>query len=248
MSEDILKSSPIRWDAKGVPHSVIFRDKYYCTQNGYEECCYVSDQGNNLRERFSNLDPNVPGTFTIIETGFGTGLSFCCAWQLWDECAPASWSLHFISIELYPLSNQEVVQALNIWPSLLSYKDALSEQYKPYTSGIESFYFKNGKIQLSIVFEDVVVALQKILTQKVAPEQADAWFLNGFSPFSNPLMWTSDVFKGMARLSRKGTTLSTFTVAVAVRKGLEAEGFKVEKIPGYGTKKNVLKGSFVGND
>jgi tRNA 5-methylaminomethyl-2-thiouridine biosynthesis bifunctional protein len=77
----------IRWDAKGVPHSLTFRDKYFCTQNGYEECCYVSDKGNDLRERFSNLDPAIQGTFTIIETGFGTGLSFCCVWQLWEQHA-----------------------------------------------------------------------------------------------------------------------------------------------------------------
>ena len=245
MDSKIIEDSTIRWDAKGVPHSVVFRAKYFCTQNGYEECCYVADKGNNLRERFLKLDPNTKGTFTIIETGFGTGLSFCCAWQMWDQCAPASWMLHFISVDLYPLSTEDLTRALSIWPSLSSYKESLSVQYKPFDSGIKHFYLNGSRVHLTIAFEDVVVALRKIYQQGIAPGGADAWFLNGFSPFSNPLMWTADVFKGMALLSREGTTLSTFTVAVAVRMGLEVEGFKVEKIPGYGTKKHVLKGSFI---
>jgi tRNA 5-methylaminomethyl-2-thiouridine biosynthesis bifunctional protein len=234
----------IRWDAKGVPHSEVFRDKYFCTQNGYEECCYVADQGNNFRERFSKLDPNTSGTFTIIETGFGTGLSFCCAWQLWEQCAPSSWKLHFISLELYPLSAEDLTRALNVWPAIAVYKEALSLQYKPFTTGIHHFDFNEGKTRLTIAFDDVVVALKNIFEQKMAPQGADAWLLNGFSPFSNPLMWSEDVFKGMALLSHQGTTLSTFTVAVAVRQGLEAQGFVVEKIPGYGTKRHVLKGYF----
>lgn len=237
-----IKTKHIQWDAKGVPYSTIFRDKYFCTQNGYEECCYVSGKGNDLPERFSKLDPLRTGTFTIIETGFGTGLSFCCAWQLWEKYAPASWKLHFISIELYPLAVEDLNQALAMWPILVPYKEALTAQYQPLKEGIKDFYFNN--VHLTIVFEDVVLALKTITQKNLAPGKADAWFLNGFSPFSNPLMWIPDVFKGMALLSKRETTLSTFTVAAAVRKGLEAEGFVVEKIPGYGTKKHVLKGHF----
>ena len=244
MNSKTAQEMTIRWDAKGVPHSLIFRDKYFCTQNGYEECCYVADKGNRLRERFLELDPNTKGIFTIIETGFGTGLSFCCAWQLWEQCAPVSWSLHFISIELYPLSTEDVTRALDVWPALSSYKEQLSAQYKPFDSGIKHFHFNKPKVQLTIVFEDVVVALKEIFEQGIAPHGADAWLLNGFSPFKNPLMWSTDVFKGMALVSREGTTLSTFTVAVAVREGLEAQGFAVERIPGYGTKRHVLKGFF----
>lgn len=234
----------IRWDAKGVPHSLLFRDKYFCTQNGYEESFYVSCQGNNLQERFLTLDPKVSGTFTIIETGFGTGLSFCSAWYLWKQCAPVSWKLHFVSLELYPLNREDVDRALSVWPNLSDFRQALVQQYVPAPGEVKHFEFKEDRIQLSIVFEEVVDALRTIKEKNIAPHGADAWFLNGFSPFSNPLMWRPEVFKGMALLSKKGSTLATFTVAGFVRRGLEAEGFKVERIPGYGTKKTVLVGSF----
>jgi tRNA 5-methylaminomethyl-2-thiouridine biosynthesis bifunctional protein len=235
----------IRWDAKGNPHSTLFKDKYFCTQNGYEESRHVAIQGNNLRERFSQLDPQNPGTFTIIETGFGTGLTFCCPWQLWEECAPKSWKLHFISIELYPLTIDEINRALSVWPVLKKCQEVLVSHYRPLESGIGHFDL-TPQVRLTIVFEDVIVALKQIKDQNLAPNGADVWLLNGFSPFSNPLMWSEGVFKGMAPLSKKGTTLSTFTVAAVVRHGLEAQGFKVERVPGHGIKRHVLKGEFHG--
>lgn len=232
----------IRWDDKGVPHSIHFRDKYFCTQNGYEEYHHVSSAGNHLPERFAQLDPSAPGTFTIMETGFGTGLCFCTMWQIWDRFAPKSWELHFVSLELYPLSNDDLDRALSFWPPVEEYRKFLITQYQPYADGTRHFSFPDRRVRLTIVFEDVIVALKKIYDENVAPQKADAWLLNGFSPFANPGMWTPEVFAGMAKLSKPGTTLSTFTVAGHVRRGLEAAGFKVERTPGYGTKKQMLKG------
>jgi tRNA 5-methylaminomethyl-2-thiouridine biosynthesis bifunctional protein len=240
-------SSPdqsIRWDDKGVPHSVHFRDKYFCTQNGYEEYRYISGYGNGLEERFTKLDPSANGTFTIIETGFGTGMCFCCIWELWDQFAPKSWKLHFISVELYPLSNADLDRALSVWAPLAQYRQLLSAQYQPYQNEIRDFHFEEHRVRLTVVFADVVIALKKIYDENVAVEKADAWLLNGFSPFANPQMWAPEVFQGMALLSKKGTTLSTFTVAGHVRRGLEAVGFSLKKIPGYGTKKQMLRGVF----
>lgn len=238
--------APIRWDYRGLPHSVAFNDKYFCTDNGYEETLYVSCQGNQLQERFSKLDPQKLGTFTIIETGFGLALSFCTLWQLWDQCAPSSWKLHFISIELYPVAVEDLSRALAIWPMLSDYKEALVAQYQPSEGGVKDFYFERGQVFLTIVFEDVLNALSHIHEKAIAPNGADAWFLNGFAPFKNPKMWSDEVFQKMAPLSRKGTTLSTFTVAGFVRRGLEASGFVVERIKGHGKKKQILTGFFGG--
>lgn len=243
-SSDIAPISPIRWDAKGVPHSIEFRDKYFCTQNGYEEYRHILIYGSDFPQRFAQLDPTQNGTFRVIETGFGTGLSFCCLWQLWQQYAPASWTLHFISIELYPLSSADLDRALSVWPHLAQYRQMLSHQYQPLSAGIRDFDFPTAKTRLTIVFADVVDALATILKQGIAETGADGWLLNGFSPFANPRMWVPDVFEGMARLSQAGTTFSTFTVAGAVRRGLETAGFAVEKFSGYGTKKEMLRGTF----
>lgn len=238
--------NPIRWDTQGVPHSIVFRDKYFCTQNGLEEYRYILKEGSRLAERFAALDPSVKGTFVVGETGFGTGLNFCTLWELWENCAPASWSLHYLSVELYPLSNAELDRALCAWRDMEKYRHLLTAQYQPLANQLADLYFQDNRVRLTIVFEDVVDALEKIYQQNIAEQKVDAWLLNGFSPFANPRMWVLDVFKAMARLSKSGTTFSTFTVAGAVRRGLEEAGFSVQKFPGYGTKKQMLRGSFHG--
>ncbi|MBF0594352.1 MAG: tRNA (5-methylaminomethyl-2-thiouridine)(34)-methyltransferase MnmD [Candidatus Omnitrophica bacterium] len=236
-------TAAIMWDDCGMPHSVLFDDKYFCRESGYEEALYVACHGNRLRERFSALDSLVTGTFTIIETGFGTGLDFCCAWQLWEECAPRSWSLNFVSLELYPLSAEQIARALDLWPCLSPHKEELAAVYKP-VPDMGVYLLSEGRVRLTIVFDDVLRALRAISEQKLAPNGADAWFLDGFAPSKNPRMWSDGVFEGMARLSRPGTTLSTFTVAGFVRRGLSARGFEVQRVSGHGEKKNVLTGHF----
>lgn len=237
-------SHNIRWDENGVPHSLKFNDKYFCTQNGYEEYRHVAGGGNDLSRRLRDLDPSREGIFTVIETGFGTGMCFCCLWEMWETHAPKSWTLHYISIELYPLSTEEIKRALDVWPVLDKYKNLLSGQYQPKPGEVSHFKFNNDRVCLTLVFRDVVVALEMIREKELAPGMADVWLLNGFSPFANPRMWVPEVFAGMAKLSKPGTTLSTFTAAGHVRRGLQAAGFEVERVRGFGTKKQIIKGVF----
>ena len=234
----------IVWDPNGVPRSAAFDDQYFCQDNGYEEAVHVCCHGNQLSARFQKLDPVHPGTFTIIETGFGTGLDFCCAWKMWEECAPKSWTLHFVSVERYPVTPDDLSRALGLWPAIKLYKGALVAQYKPVPGSVGKMSFSNNQVRLTIVFDDVVFALKTILQNQIAPLGADAWFLDGFGPSKNSQMWSEHVFAAMAPLSRSGTTLSTFTVAGPVRRGLEAKGFALKKIPGHGRKNQILTGIF----
>lgn len=236
------------WDENGLPHSVNFDDKYFCKENGYEETLYVSCQGNRLSDRFQALNPSREGIFTIIETGFGTGLNFCCAWKVFEENAPKSWKLRFISLEKFPISNEQLLRALSLWPLLETYKLKLAAQYQPSSlNNTKEWQFDEGRIQLVIVFDDVLKALKIMDDKNMAPQGADAWFLDGFAPAKNPEMWADRVYQAMALLSRPGiSTLATFTVAGFVRRGLDAAGFRVEKWLGYGIKKHVLIGTYKG--
>lgn len=235
------------WDAEGLPRSLRFDDKYFCRDNGYEEAIYVNCEGNNLSRRFSALDPLVKRTFTILETGFGTGLDFCCACEAWLGSAPATWTLNFVSLELYPMTAGEIDRALSLWPRLSVFREMLVAQYVPVLGGIKKMSFMDDRVRLTVVFEEVVTALQTIKKNgMILSGGADALFLDGFGPAKNPEMWVQGVFDGAAALSRRGTSLSTFTVAGSVRRGLEAAGFEVRRIKGHGKKNQILVGEFQG--
>jgi tRNA 5-methylaminomethyl-2-thiouridine biosynthesis bifunctional protein len=239
-----MVSPLIKWDSQGTPFSVVFDDMYFCAVNGYEDALHIFCGGNRLEERFKKLDGSVSGVFTIIETGFGTGLIFCVVWKLWNEHAPASWILNFLSVEKYPLSVLELKQALGAWPLLKPHADQLTANYKVPLDKRGVFNLDQGHVILTVVFEDIILGLETIAREALAGPAADALFLDGFSPRKNPEMWTAAVFAGLARLSGPGTSLATFTVAGWVRRGLESQGFKIQKVTGYGCKNQMLAGFF----
>jgi len=70
----------------------------------------------------------------------------------------------------------------------------------------------------------------------------DVWYLDGFSPSKNPEMWAKEIFLFMKKNSKKDASFATYTTAGFVREGLTEVGFVVEKFPGFGNKKHMLKG------
>ena len=82
----------IEW-RDGQPYASEFQDVYFSTDHGLQETEYVFLQGNALTQRWQNLAHQ---TFTIAESGFGTGLNFLCAAKLWLALAPKNAHLHFI--------------------------------------------------------------------------------------------------------------------------------------------------------
>ncbi len=226
------KEEILTWQ-DGQPVSKAYGDVYFSRASGIEETRYVYLQHNRLPERWRALDRNL---FTIGETGFGTGLNFLCAWQLWRECAPADARLHFVSAEKYPLHPEELREALALWPELASLSQALLDQYEILSPGWRRFQFENGRITLTLLIGDARDTLP-LLNAKV-----DAWFLDGFSPSVNPELWQPPLFQQVARLSAPGATFATFTSAGEVRRGLQAAGFDVHRVPGHGHKRHMSCG------
>lgn len=219
----------------GQPVSRRFGDVYFSRDSGLEETRHVFLAGNGLRERWAALAPH--GRFTIGETGFGTGLNFAAAWALWDEVAPRSARLRFVSVERHPLPPADVSRTLGLWPELARYREALLAQWTEVAPGWQRFVFGGGRVLLTLLAGDVRTVLPRL------DGRVDAWFLDGFAPGKNPEMWRAEVLAEVARLSASGATCATYTVAGEVRRGLEAAGFAVEKTPGFGRKREMLRGA-----
>lgn len=71
--------------------------------------------------------------------------------------------------------------------------------------------------------------------------RADAWYLDGFAPARNPQMWEPGLLGAVGAASAPDSVAATYSVAGAVRRGLEAAGFTLERLPGYGRKREMLR-------
>jgi len=220
----------------GLPFSSRFGDVYFSVDSGLEETRHVFLQGNQLVVRFAALSAG--DSFTIGETGFGTGLNFLCAWQLFEQTAPPGTSLDFFSIERFPLDDDELRAALALWPELKLFAEALLQCWHRCVPGWNRWSFGGGRVRLTLAIGDVAEVLPQLQNGVV-----DAWFLDGFSPAKNPEMWDEEVLSGIARASHSAATLATYTSAGWVRRGLLQAGFAVERVPGYGRKREMLRGT-----
>ncbi len=223
----------------GLPYSLEFNDVYFNTDDGLAETEHVFITHNQLQQRFS--DANV-SNFTVIETGFGTGLNFLAVSALWLQLAPKSAVLHYIGIEKTPLSLADITRAQALWPQFSDVSQALITQYSTLKAGANVFSVAAGRIQLDLQINDIALALPQLSLS------TDAWLLDGFAPAKNADMWSSEMFTQMARLSKTGTTFATFTSAGRVKRGLQSVGFKVSKHKGFGKKREMLSGIFTGKD
>jgi tRNA 5-methylaminomethyl-2-thiouridine biosynthesis bifunctional protein len=129
---------------EGQPFSRRFGDVYFSRDSGIGETQHVFLAGNALHERWARLPAGAQ--FVVAETGFGTGLNFLCAWALWEEIAPPDARLHFVSVEAYPLTRDELERALALWPRLAAYRDALAAQWEAFAPGWHRLAFASGRV------------------------------------------------------------------------------------------------------
>ena len=251
--QDNIENADLQWQESGAPYSTRFDDIYFSSGGGLAETEHVFLAGNQLQPRWSARDQalaaaNAPSTehFTIAELGFGTGLNFLCCWRAWQQLAPQHLRLHYIACEKYPLQIDALRQALLEWPELEALSEALLEVYPDHSAGFHRLHLPglagSASITLDLYYGDATQTLAAQAERSTA--RVDAWFLDGFAPRVNPKMWSEDLLAQIARLSRSGSTLSTYSVAGQVVRGLRSAGFEVEKVKGFGQKRQMLVGHY----
>jgi tRNA 5-methylaminomethyl-2-thiouridine biosynthesis bifunctional protein len=178
--------------------------------------------------------------FTIGELGFGTGLNFLAAMELWRAHRPSQQArLDFLSFEGALMSAGDAARVHARWPEIAGLSSELISRWPVRARGIQRIAFPDG-VTLTLFVDEIAAALPQ------ARASVDAWFLDGFAPSKNAEMWSAEVMAHVARLSAPGARVATYTVAGDVRRNLEAAGFAVEKKPGHGRKRERLEAAYSG--
>jgi len=230
-----LEPPDLSWDDHGSPHSTRHQDIYFAPDAGLDETRAVFLNGIGAPETWRNT-----GRFAIGETGFGTGLNFLATLQAWLATTPEDAQLDYVSCELHPMSGGDLARALAAFNALGDLRDQLRAQYPPPYPGFHQLKFAGGRVRLTLLFGDASQMLAR------CTGQIDAWYLDGFAPSKNPDMWQTALYREIARLSKQGAQLATFTAAGHVRRGLQSAGFDVIKTPGFAGKRERITARYQG--
>lgn len=218
------------WTEDGAPYAEAFGDTYFARADGLGETRHVFLAGNGLPERWP-----VGGPFTIAELGFGTGLNFVETWRQWRASAPRGARLDYVGFELHPLDTRNMRAALGRWAALAARKDQLLRHWPPESPA--TTWELDPDVTLTLILGDANETLP------AWAGAADAWYLDGFAPAKNPELWGAALMRSVAAHTNPAGSFATYTAAGWVRRNLQAAGFDVHRVPGFGRKRHMLVGS-----
>jgi tRNA 5-methylaminomethyl-2-thiouridine biosynthesis bifunctional protein len=230
-------ASPVQWLPDGIPHNPRFNDRYRGDGD--------DGRGGILQARHVFLGGcDLPGAWrdaprwTLLETGFGLGLNFLATWQAWRADPLAPRLLHYVAIEAWPPTADDLQRGAAPYPELAPLAHELAARWAGLLPGFHRLAFEGGRVQLTLCIGEVRAMLRELRFE------ADSVYLDGFTPALNPDMWDPHTLKAVSHLCRRGTRVATWTIARSVRDGLAQHGFIVEKAAGLPPKRDCLRATW----
>ena len=236
LSESGGRIRPVRLEFRDerTPYSPLFEDVYFSPVSGLDESNYVYLEGSGLRSR---IEEKTPGRLISVgEIGFGVGLNFLLALRAFQKHSTPGAFLNYFSFEKHPVVQPDLVRLYSAYPELSSESKELMEQYPILTPGIHLLKFCKGRVRLYLGLGDAHELLPRM------DFRVDHWFWDGFAPKQNPDAFSETLMHEIARHSSPGTRGASFTSAGWVRRSLESAGFRIEKRPGFGKKRECISG------
>jgi tRNA 5-methylaminomethyl-2-thiouridine biosynthesis bifunctional protein len=224
----------VQWLADGTPYNPRFADRYHSEAGqGLAQAEGVFLQGCGLPAAWAGQP-----CWTVLETGFGLGLNFLVTWAAWRADPARCAQLHFVSVEAYPASADDLLRHAAAHPALLPLARELAMQYWGLRPGVHRLRLDEGRVHLTLAIGDARAMLRELVCT------ADAVYLDGFSPARNPDMWELATLKALLRCCRGGTRLATWTIARAVRDALAQCGFQHQRVQGVPPKRDRLEAAY----
>lgn len=161
----------------------------------------------------------------IFEMGFGTGLNALLTLML----APRP-AIHYISIEAFPLEQAQL--------DMLNYSEQLGEGSEAIFKALHQASWGEAiPIQ-----PDFTLHKQSITLEDYQPDTlVDLIYYDAFAPSAQPDLWTPEVMQRCFDMLNPGGVWVSYCAKGDVRRGLQAAGFEVERLPGPPGKRQMLR-------
>jgi tRNA 5-methylaminomethyl-2-thiouridine biosynthesis bifunctional protein len=217
-----------------------YNDRYFDVVDAFQEAKHIHFDGGRIAERVKAFAQRGE-VFRIGETGFGAGRVLIALMDTLEACASLNFTVQYSSAELYPISAGRMESILEVFKERAPlYIKKMIDAYSCIDISAGGWHSVDIEIGASVINLRLFAgeALQMVSSLD-AP--CDAWFLDGHAPKKNPDIWRSELLKAVGDKTVQGGTVTAYTVAGDVKRGLAAAGFTIEKLPGFGGKKEVLR-------
>ncbi len=179
---------------------------------------------------------------SVLDVGFGLGVNALCYFDYFLACNEKGGGtsrtggvtppLRFVSIE-----NDSELLKINyarehVGDNQIS--DAALLLLAKYKADLK---LREQNISAEILLKNADAALDDLISQN---QKFDVVMQDPFSPKNNPECWSPEYFSSLAKVVREGGVVLSYSVARSVCDALKSAGFVVQKIPGFGQKREQL--------
>jgi tRNA U34 5-methylaminomethyl-2-thiouridine-forming methyltransferase MnmC len=173
------------------------------------------------------------GEISVLEVGFGTGLNFLLSADL---CTKRELKLDYVGIEAYPLSQEMIGQtgyeeyvAAGVWDGFIdNYTGSLSHAVQ---------------LNLFVTLQTAHTPLMDFQSDKLF----DVIYFDAFASANQPEMWTEEAINHTIKYLKPNGIFVTYAITGNLKRQLKTLGLKVEKAPGAAGKREMLRGTNLGN-
>ena len=163
----------------------------------------------------------------ILEMGFGTGLNALLTMHFARQ---GKQEVHYHAVEKYPLSKAEYSQ--------LNFEQLMDGAPTGFLNLIHDAEWEKS-IQISDGFS--LFKEQADFRSMNLPRDFDLVYFDAFSPDKQPELWSTEVFATIAKSTRKGAVLVSYSSKGIVRRTLTSCGFNIKKVPGPPGKREMIR-------
>lgn len=216
MKREIIQTS----DGSTTIHLPEWNENYHSKHGAIQEAKHVFiKNGLSLFEGKS---------VSILEIGFGTGLN---AFITYLEAQKLNQSIHYVGVEAYPVSFEEVAQ-MNYISELDAKNDAAIFQKMH-----EAEWDANVKIS-----EEFLLKKRKIFFNEITDiQEFNLIYFDAFGYRVQPELWTTEIFQKMYDALKNDSYLVTYAARGSVKRSMLEVGFSVEKLEGPPGKREMFR-------
>lgn len=150
----------------------------------------------------------------LLDIGFGIG--YTCAAAIEEFFENGGERMELISLEIDP---QVLVEMQKLNTPKLKYFEQVKLAAKNMT-------YSDDKLKINIILGDATQTIKFL-----PDEYFDVVFADGFAPTRNTELWTLEFFNEVAKKTKKGGMLTTYSYARHVRENLKSAGFDISDGP-----------------
>ena len=224
MKREIIKTA----DGSATIYLPEWDEHYHSKHGALQEAQHVF-----IKTGFQHfLEKKDPQELSILEIGFGTGLNGLITFF---EAEKSKVAIDYTGVEAYPVSSEEL-KALDY--SKIIAENQASEVFKKMH---DAEWGK--KVEISSFFR---LKKEQMFFSDIRAESAfDLIFFDAFGPRVQPDLWTEKIFSLMYNALNNEGVLVTYSAKGSVRRGMQAVGFLVERLPGPPGKREMLRATKV---